>query len=90
MSLESEIGQDLGFFKTFQHQLLVTLKSKRIRPFIARVQGFNFKEEEDRVIFKRCEETVFPTDTEEVKEREYMTYIKNIKSLDVHKMPEKE
>lgn len=89
MSIESEIGQNLIFFKTFQHQIKINLKSKKVKPFIAQVKDFNFKEEHDRVIFKRCEGTIFPTDTTEIKVREYMVYIKNIKSIDLHKMPEK-
>lgn len=85
----SETEDDLIFFKTFQHQIKITLKSKRINPFIAQVKEFNFKMEDSRVIFKRCPETVFPTDTEDQKESTYMTFIKNIRTIEVHKMPEK-
>lgn len=82
MGIESEIGKSLSLFKTFDIKVKIVLKSKKIDPFIARVKDFNFKEDDDRVIFKRCEETIFPTDTEEKKESSYMIYIKNIKSVE--------
>lgn len=78
----SEIQKSLVLFSTFELKIKVTLKSKQNAPFIARVADFNYKEEEPRVIFKRCEETAFPTDTEEKQEPTYMVYIKNIRSVE--------
>lgn len=86
MSINSEIGTELVLFKTFDDKITITLKSKNYEPFITQVKEFNYKEEDARVIFKRCEETVFPIDTEETKEEEYMTYIKNIKSVELYEM----
>lgn len=78
----SEIQKSLVLFSTFDLKIKITLKSKKYDPFIAQVKDFNYKEEDPRVIFKRCEETIFPTDTEENKEAIYMIYIKNIKSAE--------
>ena len=82
----SEIQKDLSLFKTFGDKINITLKSKKYEPFTAQVKDFDYKEEDPRVIFKRCEETIFPTDTSNSKEEEYMIYIKNIKSVDLYKM----
>ena len=82
MSIRSQIGQDLVFYQSFDDKIEITLKSKKYKPFIARVKDFNYKEEDARVIFKRCEETVFPDEEENGTQEEYMTYIKNIKSVD--------
>jgi len=62
MSIESELGKDLVLYKTFDDKITITLKAKKYTPFIAQVRDFNFKEDEDRVIFKRAEETIFPND----------------------------
>lgn len=82
----SEVQKDLSLFKTFDDKITITLNSQKHEPFIAQVKDFNYKEEDPKVIFKRCEETVFPTDTSDCEEEEYMIYIKNIKSVDLYKM----
>ncbi len=82
MSVRSEIGRSLSFFKTFQDKIVVTLKSKKHKPFIAKVKAFDHEEEDARVIFSRCEETVFPDEDEQAPQEEYMTYFKNVKSVD--------
>ncbi|WP_074406565.1 MULTISPECIES: hypothetical protein [Aquimarina] len=82
----SEILDDLILYKTFDDKITIILKSKKYKPFITKINGFNYKEEDPRVIFKRCEETVFPTYTEDNKEEEYMVYIKNIKSVELYEM----
>ncbi|MBG6129158.1 hypothetical protein IWQ47_000150 [Aquimarina sp. EL_43] len=83
---QSEIQQDLVLYSTFDDKITVTLKSKIHKPFVTQVKGFNYKEEDPRVIFKHCEESIFPTDTEDNKEKEYIVYIKNIKSVELYEM----
>ncbi len=78
----SEIQKTLVLYSTFDIKMEVILKSKKYEPFMAQVKDFDYKEEDPRVIFKRCEGTVFPTDTEENQEETYMVYIKNIKSVE--------
>lgn len=82
----SEVQKDLNLFKTFGDKVVITLKSKTSKSFVTKVKDFNYKEEEPRVIFKRCTETIFPTDTEVTKEEEYIIYIKTIKSVDLFEM----
>lgn len=60
---------------------LITMKSKKHEPFIAKVKDFLYDEDDTKVIFQRCEETKFPDDIEN---EEYTTYIKNITSVDRH------
>ena len=60
---------------------LITMKSKKHGPFIAKVKDFLYDEDDTKVIFQRCEETKFPDDIEN---EEYTTYIKNITSVDRH------
>ena len=79
----SEVQKSLVLYSTFDLKMTVTMKSKKYEPFIAQVKEFNYKEEDPRVIFKRCEGTVFPTDSmEDNSDEEYMVYIKNIKSVE--------
>lgn len=82
----SETQKDLVLYKTFDDKITITLKSKEHKPFITQVDDFNYKEEDPRVIFKRCKETIFPTDTKENSVSEYMTYIKDIKSVELYEM----
>lgn len=89
MSTNSEIGAQLTFYETFDKKMVITLKSKRYNPFVAKVKDYNFNESDTQVIFKRCEETVFPNDSENEKKEEYMTYIKNIKSIASYKEDKK-
>lgn len=63
---------------------LITMKSKKYEPFIAKVKDFLYDEDDTKVIFQRCDETKFPGDTEDDEKKEYTTYIKNIKSVDRH------
>jgi len=81
--------ENLIFFKSFQHEVIITLESSQYAPFIAKVKDFNYKKTAPRVLFKKYEETIFPTDSETVKPKEYMVYIKNIKKTEIHKMPTK-
>ena len=78
----SEVQKSLTLFCTFDLKIKITLKSQKYEPFIARVKEFNYKEEDPRVIFKRCEDTVFPIDSEGQEKDHYMVYIKNIKSAE--------
>lgn len=86
MSTTSKIESELILFETFDDKITITLKSKKHSPFVAQVKDFNYKEEDPRVIFKRCEETVFPTVIEGSEEEGYMVYIKDIKSVLLYKM----
>lgn len=58
---------------------LVTMRSKKRKPFLALVKDYNFEEEDARVTFERCIGTENFPDGEE--KEEYTTYIKNIKSV---------
>ncbi len=78
MLIKSEVGKKLMSYQTFEVKSRITMKSKDYDPFIAIVKDFDFKEEDARVIFKKCEETIFPDGSED----EYMTYVKNIKSVE--------
>lgn len=60
----------------------ITMKSKKYRPFIAKVRDFIFDEDDAKVIFIRTEKTEFPIDSEEEKPGEYITYIKNVKLVE--------
>lgn len=60
---------------------VITMRSKKYKPFMALVNNFNYKEEDARVTFERCEGTEFFPGDEGDKLEEYMTYIKNIKEV---------
>ncbi|MEM7185442.1 MAG: hypothetical protein AAF466_02190 [Bacteroidota bacterium] len=72
----------LGIMQTKEFKTEIAMKSKRVEPFVAKVKDFLYDEDDTKVVFVRCEETVFPDDSEENSAEEYTTYIKNIKSVD--------
>ncbi len=82
MSINSEIGRRLVFFQSFKKKARIKMKSKEYPAFIALIKDFNFEEEDDRVVFTRCDETIFPGAIEKDTQEEYMTYIKNIKLVE--------
>lgn len=63
-----------------QQDFKSSIKFKKIRyaPFVAKVQGFLLDEDEPKVIFQRCEETLFPNETPTHKPETYTAYIKDI------------
>lgn len=73
----------LNIMKNEDYKTLITLKSKRIEPFVAKVDHFDYEEEDSRVILKRCKETVFPNDTKNDATEHYTLYIKDIKSVEL-------
>lgn len=81
MSVTSPIGMKLTMYQSNNMTPLVTLKSKKHAPFIAEIKDFLFDEEDTKVVFKRCDQTVaFPND-DGVHQEEFTTYIKNIKEV---------
>lgn len=82
MGIESELGMELSIYRTMKSKILVELKSSKFKPFIAQVKEFIYEvDEDDKVVFERLEETIFPTDTSEEQSQTYVTAIKNIKEL---------
>ena len=73
----------LGIMKTKGFKTKIVMKSKRLGEFIAKVDDFFYDEDDTKVSFKRCNETVFPAEDENAET--YITYIKNIKSVDRYK-----
>jgi hypothetical protein len=61
----------------------IRIKMKRkINPeFIAKAGDFLFDEDDTKIVFLRCEETVFPNDEKE-KQDKYIVYIKDIIQVD--------
>ncbi|MGL5890266.1 MAG: hypothetical protein ACRC3B_10295 [Bacteroidia bacterium] len=81
MAINNQIGMSLSMFKTFNSKALITLKSKKIEPFVARVHDLDVSQEDTQIIFTRCEETVFPEDTENSKKDHYTISIDKIKEV---------
>lgn len=79
-----EIRMTLSILEMGKFKAIITLKSKRFEPIIAKVKDFEYKGGETKVILKRCEETVFPDDTEENKSENYTLSLKDIKHVDKH------
>lgn len=79
---QETIFNRLGISHSEQYKVLITLKSRKYKPFVALVSDFNYDEDDTKAIFSRSDETVFPSDTDEVKNDQYMTYLKNIKQVD--------
>lgn len=72
----------LGIMKTKDFKTAITFKNKKEPSFVAKVQNFLYDEDATKVVFKRCEETVLPTDTAETKSAEFVSYIKDLKTVD--------
>ena len=65
-------------------EAIIVMKSKRYQPFVTKVASFDFEEKDSRVMLLRSASTTyFPTDADD-----YLTYIKNIKSVDRYHPPE--
>jgi hypothetical protein len=79
-----EIRMTLSIIEDADFKAIITLKSKKSEPFIAKVADFNYDEDDTKVILKRCEETVFPNQILDVVEDNYTLYLKNIKEVHRH------
>ena len=79
-----EIRMTLSILEMGKFMALITLKSKRFEPIIAKVKDFDYKGGETKVILKRCEGTVFPNDSEENKPENYTIPLKDIKQVEKH------
>lgn len=77
-----EIRMTLSIIKTCKFMAIIILKSKRVEPIIAKVNSFEYKGGETKVILKRCEGTVFPGDTDDSKQENYILALKDIKHVD--------
>lgn len=75
----------LSIFCATKDKAIITMKSKKIKPFIALVENIKFHEEGEIVIFRRVAETIFPDDTETEKNDTYTTFVKNVKDADLYK-----
>jgi hypothetical protein len=85
MSLDSRVGRRLSIAKFHDMKIHIELKSKRYDSFIAKVKDFtstNEQEPQTQVIFTRVEETKFPLEKINGSQLEYITLIKNIKTVD--------
>jgi hypothetical protein len=71
-------------FKTFNSKALIIPKSKKIKSFIAFVHDLDVSQEDTQLIFSRCDETVFPDDTDMVKNEHYIICIDAIKEVKLH------
>lgn len=78
-----QLRMRLSIMKMKEFKATIVMKDKKFSPFIAMVDDFDFQEDEPKVVFNRCDETVaFPNDTKKEKQDTFLTYIKNIKSVD--------
>ena len=78
-----EIRMTLSIIEMKKIKAIITLKSARAVPFIAKVKDFDYKGGgETKVILKRCEETVFPNDTDDNRQENYILALKDIKHVD--------
>ncbi len=74
-----DIKMTLHIIMMKDYKAEITLKSKKHPMFIAKVQDFNFDEDDAKVILKRCEETVFP---DQEKDETHTLYVKDIKNVE--------
>ena len=80
-----KIRMRLSIIEMSSFTAVITLKSKKIAPIIAKVKDFEYKGGgETKVILMRCEETVFPKDTDDNKQDEYIIALKDIKEVGRH------
>lgn len=82
MEAEEEIRMTLNIIKMEKFKAKIILKSKRFEPVIAKVKSFEYKGGETKITLKRCEETIFPNDTDDNKQEEYVMLLKDIKHAD--------
>jgi hypothetical protein len=69
----------LGMIQFEDEQALVTMKSKKVSPFVAKVGDFNFKGEHNEItLLKGPNTTDFPSDNDT-----FTTEIRNIKSVEL-------
>ncbi|MGL5890167.1 MAG: hypothetical protein ACRC3B_09795 [Bacteroidia bacterium] len=81
---QEEIRMTLSILEMRKFKAIITLK-KRGESIIAKVKDFEYKGGETKVILKRCEETVFPSDTEDNKPENYTLSLAEIKEVDRYK-----
>ena len=79
-----KIRMRLSIMQSENYKTLITLKSKKYNPFISKVKDFDYSEKDTKVILMRCEETVFPKDTDDNKQDEYSIALKDIKEVGRH------
>ncbi len=78
MKRTDELFMELSMYKNAGSIIKVMLIDKNIEEFITKVSEFKSDEDDTKVIFKRCAETAFYPSVEET----FMTYIKNIQTIE--------
>ncbi len=81
---QEEIRMTLSILEMGKIKAIITLK-KQAEPIIAKVKDFEYKGGKTTVILKRCEETVFPSDTEGNQPENYALSLAEIKEVDRYK-----
>lgn len=77
-----EIRMTLSILEMGKFKAIITLKNKQSSPIIAKVKDFEYKGGKTKVILKRCEETVFPNDSDDQRHEDFMLSLNDIEEVE--------